>query len=459
MARADRNNFILAALLFVLCLLYSLPSLALQPIEVFAAAARSHNPDTLEAQANVSQQDAQALTALGRVLPGVSATGAYTRNEFLSSILIPGFPAPGLSQPVIILPLNEWTGTVTVSVPLIDLANFRRASAARTSAASTAQQLTATGLTVESQVGQFYFQLVANIALVGSSKLALDVSREGLRLAESQFAAGAVAVLDVDRARADVEQQFQQVASAELQVALAARSLRSASGVEPDLSAAVELTDDLHPERELPYFESRVSSLPSVAAASLNTQAAEELAQAQRLVLFPRIVGTFTENTTNTPALTGHNFYYQAAITLTWTLDLTNLGNIRNQDAGIDVARARELRTRLNAGDGIHQQWATVIAGIARSRSARVGREYAFHASTLARQRYAAGTITQLELLQAQRDAFTADVSRIQADANLVNARLQLRIATGESLLGPRTGTGANERPSRLRDLQSRTAW
>jgi outer membrane protein TolC len=435
MARADRNNFILAALLFVLFILYSLPSLALQPVEVFAAAARSHNPDSLEAQANVSQQDAQALTALGRVLPGVSASGSYARNEYLSVIVIPGFPAPGQSQPVIITPLNQWSGTTTVSVPLIDLANFRRVSAARTTAESTAQQRTATGLTVESQVGQYYFQLVANIALVGSSKNALDVSREGLRLAEAQFAAGAVAVLDVDRARADVEQQVQQVASAERQGALAARSLRSASGVAPDLSGAVLLTDDLHPERELTYFENRVPGLPSVAAASLSTQAAEQQAQAQRLALAPKIAGTFTEYLTNTPALTGHNFYYQVAITLTWTLDLTNLGNIRNQDAQIDVARARELRTRLNAGDGIHQQWATVIANIARSRSARVGREYAFHASALARQRYAAGTITQLELLQAQRDAFTADVNLIQADANLVNARLQLRIAAGDSLL------------------------
>src|SRR6202165_4268540 len=104
MARADRNNFILAALLFVLFLLYSLPSLALQPIEVFAAAARSHNPDSLEAQANVSQQDAQALTALGRVLPGVSANGTYARNEFLSAITIPGFPAPGQSSTVVITP-------------------------------------------------------------------------------------------------------------------------------------------------------------------------------------------------------------------------------------------------------------------------------------------------------------------------------------------------------------------
>jgi len=48
---------------------------------------------------------------------------------------------------------------------------------------------------------------------------------------------------------------------------------------------------------------------------------------------------------------------------------------------------------------------------------------------------YRAGTATQLDLLQAQRDAFRAEVTRIQDDANLLNSRAQLRLAAGHSLL------------------------
>jgi outer membrane protein TolC len=427
---AQRNTFILAALLFVLLVLYSLPSLALQPVKTFAAAARAYNPDSREAQANVSQQDAQVDVALGRVLPGVSARGAYTRNQYTSVITLPGFP-----QPLTITPYNQWNGSATLTVPLLDLANFRRASAARTSAASTAQTLGATGLQVESQVVQDYFQVVANLALVDASNTALNVSRQGLLLAEAQYKAGAAAILDVDRARADVEQQVQQVASAELQVALAARALQSASGVTPDLSDAVELADDLHPEPELSVFERSVGGLPSVAAAALNTRAAEEQAQAARFALFPSIAGNFTENGTNAPSFVGHDWYYQAAITFSWSLDLTNVGNIRGQDGALAAARARELRARLSAADAIHRQWNTVLAGIARSISARAGRAAAVHAAALARERYQVGTITQLDLLQAQRDAFNAEVSRIQADADLVNARVQLRLSSGQSLL------------------------
>src|SRR5712672_975931 len=126
------GDFVIAALLFLLLVLYSLPSLALQPVQVFVAGARQRNPDELEARANLSQQRAQADSTLGRVLPGVSARGSYTRNQYGSQIDIatPGQP----SQIITLLPQNQWDGTATLTVPLIDLAGFRRVSAARTTA-------------------------------------------------------------------------------------------------------------------------------------------------------------------------------------------------------------------------------------------------------------------------------------------------------------------------------------
>src|SRR5712692_5651097 len=360
------GDILIAALLFVLLVLYSLPSLALQPVETFIAGARQRNPDALEARANLSQQEAQADSALGRVLPGVTARGSYTRNQYGSQIDLaqPGQPP----QPVTLVPRDQWDGSATLKVPLIDLAGFRRVSAAKTSAQASAHQLDATGLQVEGQAAQVYYQVVANLALVTASRTALDVSREGLRLAQARYQAGTAAALEVDRARAALQQ-----------------------------------------------------------------------ADAQRLALAPSIAGTFTEHGTNAPGFTGHDWSYQAALTLTWSLDLTSFADIRAQDAAADAAGARELRALLSAGDAIHREWNTVVAGIARSRSARAGREAATHAASQARERYRAGTITQLDLLQAQRDAFSAEVSRIQADADLVNARAQLRLSSGQSLLADRT--------------------
>ncbi len=45
--------------------------------------------------------------------------------------------------------------------------------------------------------------------------------------------------------------------------------------------------------------------------------------------------------------------------------------------------------------------------------------------------RYTAGVATQLEVTEAQRDAFLATASSIQADADLAFARAALRLAAG----------------------------
>jgi outer membrane protein TolC len=368
------------------------------------------------------------LTALGRQLPGIALRGNYYRNQYETHITAGG-------PPIVVQPKDQWAGTATLSVPLIDLASFQRIAAANTNADSYARRLEATRLSVEGQTVQDYYQLLANLALVTTAEQYLEVSRENLRITETKLRAGAATRLDVDRATADVETQVQQLASAQLQVALVARDLLSTTSVTPELSTRVELSDDLHPERELSYFENQLPGVPSVTAAVAATHAAEQQATAQKLALLPTIAGSFTEFATNAPGFEPSNWYWQIALTASWTFDLTNIGNIQSFNAAAAATHATEEKTRLSAGDAIHRYWQTVLAGIAQARSARAGRDAATHASEQARVQYLAGSATQLDLLQAQRDAFSAEVTRIQTDANLLNARAQLRLAAGRSLV------------------------
>ena len=407
------------------------PAMALQPLDEFIAAARERNPDAQQARANLDEQNAAADFSLGKKLPGVSARGTYTRNQYEVQLTLPIPP----EQTILITPRDQWTGNATLTVPLVDLANFWRISAARTNAKSYERAVAATGLAVEGQTVQDYYQLLANLALVPTAVNYLEVSRENLRLTEAKLRAGAATRLDVDRALADVEQQVQQLASAKLQVALAARDLQSTTSIAPDLSTAVEFTDDLHAEPDLSTFEDDLPNVPSVAAATTATRSAEQQADAQKLALLPSIAGNFTEFATNAPGFEPSHWYYQATINAIWAFDLTNVANIRGSDAAAAAARARELKARLNAGDAIHRYWNTVLANIAQSRSARAGRDASVHAAEQARVQYQAGTATQLDLLQAQRDAFRAEVTLLQTDANLLNARAQLRLAAGRSLI------------------------
>ncbi len=402
---------------------------ALQPLDEFLRGARTGSADNAEARAARRQLGAEADTALGRVLPRVSLRGEYTRNQFESTLQLPDVGA------VAITPHHQLDGTATLEVPLVDLANFARVGAARTSARASESQEAATELRVQSLVSQNYHQLIANLALVEASRRALDVAQASLRIAEARHRAGSTPLLDVDRARAEVERNVQQLASADLGVSLVARALESLSGISPEIERGVPLADDLHEEPPLERFQAPDDEIPALAAAIKSRVAQEQQARAQRLSLVPSLNASLTERVTNAEGLAGRDSYWQAVLGLTWSLDLTTIAGIRAQEAAAEGARAREQRARLAARDDIHRAWTTVRTNIARSRSARVQAEVSGRAEELALERYQAGVAAQLDLLQAQRDAFAAAAARIQADADLVNSRAQLRVAAGQSLL------------------------
>jgi outer membrane protein TolC len=418
-------------LLATLAAALAAPASALQPLGDFLQAARSGSADAAEARAAARQAGAEAGAALGRALPRLSLQGAYTRNQYRSA-----FPLPGGAS-VTITPLQQWDGTAALQVPLVDLASFARISASRTGARAAASQERATALRVEAEVAQDYYQLVANTALAAAARRALEVAEAGLRIADAKHQAGTGALIEVDRARAEVERDRQQIAATDLQVALIARALQSATGLAPEpVGAEPALADDLHPEPPLERFQRPDVELPALDAAILARVAQEQQARAQRFTLLPSLAGNLVERTSDFKGLAGHETYWQATATLSWTFDLTTLATIRSQDAAADAARAREQRARLAVRDDIHRAWMSVGTSIARSRSARVAAEVSDRAERLAQDRYEAGTASQLDLLQAQRDAFSAAAARIQADADVVNSRAQLRLAAGQSLAG-----------------------
>jgi outer membrane protein TolC len=407
---------------------------ALQPLEEFLGGARKSGVDNAEARALRRQAAAEARAELGRALPRLSLRGDYVRNEFETVLQLPG-AGGGPAETVTVTPRDQLDGTATLQVPLVDLASFARIGAARSGARAAERQETFTDLASQSRVAQNYYQLVANVALVGASSRALEVARTGLRIAEERHGAGSTGLLDVDRARAEVERNFQQLASAELQVSLVARELRSLTGLAPEVGGEPPLADDLHEEPPLERFQPADDELPALAAAIESRVAADRQARAQRFVLVPSLDASLTERVSSAEGLAGRDAYWQAVVGLSWSIDLTTLAGIRAQEAAADAARAREERVRLTSRDDIHRAWASVRTHIARSRSARTEAQVSGRAAVLAMERYQAGAAGQLDLLAAQRDAFSADAARIQADADLVNARAQLRLAAGESLL------------------------
>ena len=408
--------------LLVAVVLWAPRAWGLQPLEEFVRGARAHDPANREAAANRAGAEAQADEALGRALPGLTASASYTRNQWEVAF-------GGLT----VVPRDQRDASVVLGVPLIDLAKFARISAANRTAEAAAHRAEATARATEAETVQLYYQLAADLALVEVARKALDVVRVNLRMTEDAASAGTVTGLDAQRASVEVERQSQQLTAAELEVKVVAHALASRTGVVADTRSGAALSDDLHAEPPLDRFTASASSTPAVRAATIERAAAERNATAQRLTLLPTLSGSASERYTNAVGfLGGHHDAYAAALTLSWALDFTTAPAIRARNAAGAVARAREDQARLTAGDAIFRAWSTIDADIARSRSARTQATVSARAAEVARARYRSGVGTQLELIQADRDAFAAEAGRIQADADLLNARQQLRLAAGD---------------------------
>jgi outer membrane protein TolC len=430
-------RFITAVATGIVAQLGARPAFALQPLSAFVTAARSGNTDERIAALTAEQQEADALTALGRTTPAVSARVVYTRNQFEAKIdptqFTGGVMVPG-AEPLVVQPFNQLDAYFQLDVPIIDLAGWARTRSARASAHSAQKSARATALDVQKQVARQYYQVIGGAALGLAAQRTLAAAEQNLTITRDRQESGVATALDIDRASSEVERARQSISDAELTVELSRRALRTLTGLAPE-GGTPEAADDLHEETPLASWEaSTLQTNPQLAASAAQRRSAESASSAAKLALVPSISASAQEHLTNAPGFYGHNSIWVLSGTANWRLDLVTVGTVESQSAAADIARVRESATRQRVLDQVHESWFRVHNGIAKSRAARAEAQASQSAVARARERYQAGAATQLELVQAERDAFSADVARIQADADLSYARAALRLDSGRPL-------------------------
>jgi outer membrane protein TolC len=425
------RHAVLRAAALSACLFAPRAASALQPLAVFVAGA-ANNPASRESRATLEQRDAEQSTATGHLLPSLSATGTYTRNQYEVALELPvtmGAPA----QRLVVQPLNQYDGNIALSVPIIDIGAWEKRSAARASFEAQQENQKQTAFDNERQVTVAYFQLVANAALFESATRSLAFAQENMTTVTNREHSGTASELDVQRALADVARAEQDVASAALGVTTNSRNLSTLSGVEPEPSASFP-QDDLREEAPLAAWLQSSASTPTVTSAVAARRAAEKSANAARAGWLPTVTGSATERFTNATAFAGHSEYYLLQLTATVKLDATLSPGVRAQNAAAAAAIAREDGAKRRADDAIFQAWSQIATDIVKARAARAQVSAATLAEGLARDRYLAGVATQLDVLQAQSDLFKAEVARIQTDTDLAYARASLRLYAGRHL-------------------------
>jgi outer membrane protein TolC len=399
---------------------------ATQPLESFLERSKTQSFDAREATATERQRSAEADVALGKLVPSFSARGVYTRNQYEAAITL-----PGTSTSVVITPLNQLDAFLQLDVPIIDLASYHRYKAATSLAESSRSQREATTIDVSRSVSRAYYQFLGAASLVESARESIKLSQANLKNVDDRRAAGAATDLDHERAAASLSRAEQDLADAELGAALAARSLETLSGMSPEPAGSSFPEDDLHGEGTLNNWLSLAGQTPSQRTAQKLGEAAEQNRKAASRALLPTLSGSAQERITNATGFSGRTSAYTLQLVLAWKLDYGTVATSDAQSAALEVQRVRVERTKRSAEDAAFEAYRRVEAGVAKSRSARAQATAATRAATLSQDRYLAGVATQLDVTQAQRDAFLASAAKIQADADLAFARASLRLAAG----------------------------
>lgn len=390
------------------------------------ARARTASFDQQSAARTEEQRDAEADAQLGRLLPSFSARGVYTRNQDEVAAQL------GDTR-VVIQPRDQLDAFLQLDVPLLDLVSYYRQRSARELARAASAERRHTALEVERAVARTYYQYLGSSVLARAAEESTRSAEQNLELVDARRSSGAATDLDHARALANLERARQELADARLAVDLTARAIETLSGVWPGPATSFP-EDDLSPEQPLPRWLARLEQAPIHAATQHATRAAELGKSAANATFFPTLSASAQQRFTNATGFLGETGVTTLSVTLGWRFEYGALPNVDAQSAALELARIRAERTRRAQADLVFESFKRVESGIVKSRSARVQADAAAQAAALASERYAAGVATQLDVTQAQRDAFLADASRIQADTDLAYSRAALRLLAGVPL-------------------------
>lgn len=402
-------------------------------LKEFLDAADQQNLDrriSAEQRLQAAAQFTQAWTAL---LPSLTAQAGWTHNQYTAILNLP--TSATTTKEAVIVPADQLDALLRVDLPLVDTARWFRTAAADAQNDAAEQRELATREQVKRQVVGTYYSLAAAKALVQSAQKSLAVAQAQLELQKTRVLAGTVTELDQMRAQAEVERSRQIIADATALVATTRRSLRTLSGLEPAIDIAGLPQDTLQAEAPLEELEPKAETLPTLKAAEADLVAAGNLTSLQKFTLIPNVGANFNQRFTNATGFTGRVTSYTFGVNLTWRLDGPSIVAPRVAEAQENVARLSIERNRLAARDQVHSDWQRITAAIIKVQATGTQVQAAQRASLLAKDRYEAGVATQIDVIQGERDVFSAEVSQIQAMTELASARASLRISTGQSVL------------------------
>lgn len=421
------------------CLLGASPTLfALDLLEAYQRA-QQNDPNW---QANLLQYQSDQLNlgiASGNLLPTVTLSGNVTRkNQSADNSSIEGLPAE----------FGELQGSGTTTRQIAVTARqplFRWDAWQGYKQVKTSVELSEVNLRLQKQqhilqVAEAYFNVLRQQSLTTAYLQEEQALSEQLRMMNAKLREGLVARSDVSEANAQYQSAQANRISTQVQLVLAQEQLAQLIG--PYQENLAVLREDFQFQKPVPsnigpWTELAQNQNLEILQARLQKRYSEDAKRVEQAALYPQVeaVGTYgyLKQTPETVLSTNGDFD-QIGVEVNWNLFTGGRTQKSIRQAGVNVQRSEaQLDAAIRkANTDVKQSYLQVETDEAKLNARKAAMQSSDIVSQASRAQYQEGLKTMVDVLLAQRNAFSAKTDYLNAKYDYLLHVLQLQASVGQ---------------------------
>ena len=394
--------------------------------------ALEENKDVRLAVARVLESRAQLGVTRSSQFPQLDANGSYNNQRTSTVSAVPLPPTVNPEQEV-------FRSTLDLSFEIDLWGRLRRATeAARADLLASEENRRSVVVTLVGDVAQAYFDLLELDRELDIARRTLESRRESLRIVRLRFDNGITSELDLRRAEGEAASAAAQIPDLERQIAQTENRISILLGRNP---APIPRGGSLSEQPVLPEVPAGLPSAllerrPDLRQAEQRLVAANARIGEAKAAYFPQITltGAFgVESIALSDLFTGPARVWQFGPRI--TLPIFNAGRITSQ---VRAAGARQQQALVQYQQAIQRAFTEVedtLVSHRKSREIRPDREALVAATRrsleLADLRYKDGLASYLEVLDAQRQLFSAEIDLARTNRDQLTSVVQLYKALG----------------------------
>jgi len=393
-------------------------------------------------QANVLQYEADQLNlgiASGNLLPTVSLSGNVTRkNQSIDNSGIQGLPAE----------FGELQGSSTTTRQIAVTARqplFRWDAWQGYKQVKTSVELSEVNLRLQKQqhilqVAEAYFNVLRQQSLTGAYLQEEQALAEQLRMMNAKLKEGLVARSDVSEANAQYQSAQANRIATQVQLVLAQEQLAQLIGPYQDNLAV--LRNDFQFQKPLPtniqsWTELAQTQNLEILQARLQKRYSEDAKRVEEAARYPQVEAVATYGylkQTPETVLSSNGDFDQVGVEVNWNLFSGGRTSKNIQKAGVLVQRSdAQLDAAMRkANTDVKQSYLQVETDEAKLNARKAAMESAEIVSQASRAQYQEGLKAIVDVLLAQRNAFSAKTDYLNAKYDYLIHVLQLQASVGQ---------------------------